>query len=298
MIEPRRRVLEIVKLLQKRAYCIQELSLIFEVEKRTIQRDIAVIKKVFHPISTSKGCYSLEKLEFDIDDMEFVSFFKIISLIEKNKISVKNKDFNNLLKKYQDETRQLYCFFENPLEELNTNQKLIKDIKFAIYFKRYCDIVYHEREERELKDIKPYKIVYAKNNWYLVAMTKNYKYNNGFKRFRINFIKDIKIDTKTFKSDIQVEEFIKNMHSLFEDYQKPKYEVILEANSNIKRYFKIKKYLPSQKILDETQTSLTLSYKINQDMEIIPLIKTWLPDLKVVSPKELDKTIREIIKKY
>ncbi len=298
MNEPRKRVLEIVKLLQKRSYCIQELSEIFEVDKRTIQRDMAIIKEVLHPISTLKGCYTLKEPKFDIDNVEFINFFKIISLIEQNHISIKNKDFDNLFKKYKNKTKQIYYFFENPLEELKTNKKLIKDIKFAIYFNRYCDLVYHEKEERILKDIKPYKIIYAKNNWYLAAMTKNYKFNNGFKRFRINFIKDIKIHAKTFQIDIQIEEFIKNMHSLFEDYQKPKYEVILEANQNIKRYFKVKKYLPSQKILSETPNSLTLSYKINQDMEIIPLIKTWLPDLKVISPKRLDKTIRDIIKKY
>ncbi len=298
MTEPRKRVLEIVKLLQKRAYCINELVNLFGVEKRTIQRDLSIIKEIFHPIQTSKGCYSLQKLEFEIDDMEFITFFKVISLIEQKRLSIKDKDFNKLFQKYQEKTEQLYCFFENPLEELKTNQKLIEEIKSAIYFRKYCDIIYHEKEERELKDIKPYKIIYAKNNWYLAAMTKNYKFNNGFKRFRINFIKSIKIHSKTFKKDIQVEEFIKNMHSLFEDYQKLKYEVILEANENIKRFFKIKKYLPSQKIVDETPSSLTLSYKINQDMEIIPLIKTWLPDLKVISPKSLDKTIREIIKRY
>ena len=219
-------------------------------------------------------------------------------MIEQKRLSIKSKDFNKLVKKYLDQKKQIYHFFENPLEELKTNQKILEELKSAIYFKKYCDIVYHEKERRDLKDIKPYKIIYAKNNWYLVAMTKNYKFNNGFKRFRINFIKSIKVHSKTFKTDLEVEEFIKNMHSLFEDYKKPKYEVILEANENIKRYFKVKKYLPSQKIISETPSSLTLSYHINQDMEIIPLIKTWLPDLKVISPKKLDKTIRELIKKY
>jgi len=298
MSEPKKRVLEIVKLLQKRAYCIKELTELFDVDIRTIQRDLSTIKEVFHPIKTSTGCFTLEKLEFDIDDVEYTTFFKLISMIEENKINIKNKNFNKLLKKYKQESEQIYHFFENPLEELQINKEILENLKYAIYFKRYCDIVYEEIEPKNLKDIKPYKVIYAKNNWYLTAMTKNYKFNNGFKRFRINFIKDVKINTKTFKTDPLVEDFIKNMHSLFEDYQKPKYEVILKANKNIKRFFKVKKYLPSQKIISEDKDSLTLSYMINQDMEVIPLIKTWLPDLKVISPKSLDKTIKELIQKY
>jgi predicted DNA-binding transcriptional regulator YafY len=280
--------------------CSEYLATLFSQTIRTIQRDLKILKEFFpNIIQTKKGCYKLlrnQELK-DIFDKptEIKSLIEILSMIDSDSLTLlKDKKFDYL----KDNYSKIYYFFENPIEDLR-KLKFLEELKDAILFQKYCDIVYEEKEKRELFDIKPYKIIYAKNNWYLAALTKNYKLNYGFKRFRINFITNVKVKSKTFKKDLEVVKHIENFQSLFEDFKAPQYEVILKASQNISRYFKVKKYLKSQKIIkyhDDGQ--ITLSFKINNPMEILPLIKTWLPDLKVISPDFIKEKILQDIKKF
>jgi predicted DNA-binding transcriptional regulator YafY len=295
------RVLSILKMFSKGdEVCSAYLSSIFFQDIRTIQRDLKILKEFFpNIIQTKKGCYKLlsnHELKAIFDDpKEVKSLIEILSLIDSDSLTLlKDKKFDYLKSNYS----KIYYFFENPIEDLK-KLKFLEELKDAVLFQKYCDIVYEERDRKDLKDIRPYKILYAKNNWYLAAHTNNYKLNYGFKRFRINFITDVKIKSKTFKKDIEIVKHIENFQSLFEDFKTPQYEVILEASPNIERYFRVKKYLKSQKILEQKEDkSLLLSFKINNDMEIIPLIKTWLPDLKVISPTSLREKILEDIEKF
>ena len=50
--------------------------------------------------------------------------------------------------------------------------------------------------------------------------------------------------------------------------------------------------------MKEIDGDLIISYQINSDMEIIPLIKTWIPHIKIISPNKLKKRIEDEIKKY
>ena len=197
------------------------------------------------------------------------------------------------------ESNQIYTIFENPIEELK-NVLFLENMKQAIKYRQYCDIVYNEKETKILKDIEPQKILYAKNNWYLAIMSKNdYKDNGGFKRLRINFIDEFTLKTKTFHSNVQAQEHIKNMQSLFQDYDSPNYEVLIQVDYEVSRYFRVKKYLSSQQIHEEKENGdLILSYQINTDMEIIPLVKMWIPHLKVLSPEKLNKRIKKEISQY
>jgi predicted DNA-binding transcriptional regulator YafY len=122
--------------------------------------------------------------------------------------------------------------------------------------------------------------------------------NNNFKLFRINYIKSFKLKPTTFHRDIQAQKHIENMQSLFEGYKIEKYEVLIQVNREVSRFFKVKKYLASQKIVKEVDGDLVLSFSINDDMELIPLIKRWIPHLKVLSPDSLKDKIKKELKTY
>lgn len=295
-----KRILSILKeFASQKELCTYILKDKFSVDIRTLQRDIKVLRDFFPAIvSTKRGCYKLLndyelKLLFE-DNKKIENLMEILSIVDSGSVRILEEENFPFLKDEQ----KIFKIFENPIEELK-KLNFLTELKDAIKYQKYCDIVYFEKYRRDLKDIKPYKIIYAKNNWYLASHTKNYKFNGGFKRFRINFIEDVKVKSKTFKKDPLIEAHIKEFQSLFEDFQAPSYEVILKASPNIERYFRVKKYLKSQKIIkQEEDKSLLLSFYINNPMEIVPLIKTWIPDLKVISPDFLKKQIAEDIKKF
>jgi predicted DNA-binding transcriptional regulator YafY len=298
------RVLYILKkLLDSQVICTKNLLDLFEINIRTIERDMKLIREFLGEslIKTDRGCYRLLKnsyfsniIQNHRDTKEFRSFFELLTLVDSNILTFLDGDELSFLQKIKKDAKAIYMIFDNPIEELNKSE-FLEDLKIAIKHRQYCDIIYNEKEPRELKDIQPQKIIYAKNNWYLATMTKNYKNNGGFKRFRINFIEKLRVKSKTFHRDLEVEEHIKNFQSLFQDYKKPTYEVKIRVSKEVARYFRVKKHLISQKIVDEIDGDLILTYQINNKMELIPLIKMWIPHLTIISPQHLkDEIINEI----
>jgi len=274
--------------------------------ERNIQRDMKLLKEFLGEglVGIERGCYQLlhkhyfsDMLKEHHDTKELVNFLELLSLMDSRSLQFLERQEFDFLKHIKKDASQIYTIFDHPIGELHKSSFIVQ-LKSAISQRRYCDIIYKEKEPRQLKNIQPQRILYARNNWYLAAMTQNYKLNGGFKLFRINFIEKLTLQRKTFHRDLQAEEHIKSLQSLFHDFRRPDYEVIVRADKEVARYFRVKKYLSSQKILKVEEGDLILSFMINNDMEIIPLIKTWLPHLRVISPSSLDATIRDLIKLY
>ena len=298
------RILKILSILQKEEQvCTQTLCDIFDANTRKVQRDIEILKeflgdKLFSP---KRGCYSLqsknELFTYLKEQKELKPFFEFITLFDDKQFSIFDQKEFPIIKQIRREAKAYYHILENPIEELHSPH--IETIKEAISQKRYASLTLNETELRELHDIKPLKIVFAEGNWYLAAMTKNYQANNGFKFFRINFITTFKLLPQTFHRDIESENFIKNFQSLFQNYNIPTYEVRLEVDAKVSRYFKVKKHLKSQQIIEEKPSgNLIMTYQINNEMELIPFIKKWLPHIRVLSPRSLKTQIKKEIALY
>jgi len=74
----------------------------------------------------------------------------------------------------------------------------------------------------------------------------------------------------------------------------------IKANPNIAKYFKkgMKKFLSSQKFEKELKDgSVIFSVTYTQELEVLPFIQRWLPDLIILSPEELKTTYKEKLKK-
>lgn len=301
------RILHALKLLSKHEeICTDRLSKIFETDKRTIQRDMKILREFLEDslVQTGKGCCKLLSKNHFLDFMhdrseskELKDFFEFLTFFDENIIHFFDHEQFGFIKKIKQESNALYHIHENPIEKLKPTQ-MLETLKKAIKNRRYIDLVYFEKAHRDFENVKPQKIVYAKGNWYLAAITKNYKTNEGFKFFRINFMKSVMLKPQTFHTDLKAEHFIKNFQSLFQNYSEPAYEVKLKVDKEVARHFKVKKYIKSQKIIDECDGNLVVTYMVNEDMEIIPLIRTWLPHLKIISPQRVKEKIKKDIKNF
>jgi len=64
----------------------------------------------------------------------------------------------------------------------------------------------------------------------------------------------------------------------------------IKATSAIARYFKpnMKKFLSSQKFVEELDDgSVIFTIQYTQELEILPFVQKWLPDLVILEPREL-----------
>jgi len=86
--------------------------------------------------------------------------------------------------------------------------------------------------------------------------------------------------------------------TLFDEKKK---KAILRASPKIAKYFdkSMKTFNSSQKFIQKNDDgSIDFSLEYTQPLEILPFIKKWLPDLKIVAPDELNEVLIADLKSY
>jgi len=312
---PQARVLELLKRFNNgELVCIDKLQndthWIGKSEK-TIRRDLDAIRAYFpdsfEVVRGNNGCYRAitEDVFKNFIDKETLSLmvqtFNIAQ--EKGMLESLNieDDYKKILSKKIKESKECYHFITKPYETKKGDTALLQVIEKAIYRKNYMSIIYKEGEGEKEYKIKPYKIVFINENFYLAAENLNKEY--PFSLFRVINILNIEVENKTFRRNLDIEDFIVSMQTAFSNYT-PQFKnhlitVKIEVSPLKAKFFKLKKSLPSQKIEQENSDgSLILSFLVTQERELEELVKKWLPHLKVISPLSLKERIDRDLRGY
>ncbi len=304
-----KRILHIIERLSKEACTTKQLALELygttdEHKRRIVQQDIQFLKKEYPNmiVSPFRGEYKFLQLPAFIqnvalvDGLELNELFDFMAVFDSSMLSLFEKNEPVLIGKLKQEVKSLYKIHESPLERLHS--PFLEKIKKAIKYRQYVNIGYKEQTLEDLKLMQIHRIIYAKGNWYIAGYSANHERYNGYRFMRINFIDSLELLSATFKRNIQVEHFVENFQSLFSLYQTATFEVKLHVSSEVMRHFKAKQYLKSQKILQEDATGIVVTYQITENMEIIPLIKQWIPHVTVISPESLKKQLRDEVQEF
>jgi hypothetical protein len=271
-----------------------------------VRNSIAVIKKTFGEkcVETAKGKHKLIDIPQVMRELYknsakgMIEVFEFISLFDSKKFDIFKQSEPELVTRIKKETDEIYSIFDKPFEEI-TNQELWHEIKSVVKNRRYISVVYKKNELKTYNHIKPIRIVYAHNNWYLAVLLDDEEKNYDFTPLRINNIIHLEKDEGKFHNEPEAIAHLNNMQSLFEGYKMPRQEVQVEVSKKIAVYFRHKKYLKTQKIIDERKDgSLLLSYEISTSKEIFPLIKQWIPHIRIVHPLPLKEEIEKIFRDY
>ena len=185
--------------------------------------DVQTIFLIVHPDDKEEMIYSaITRCKFNImvyitTDSKFCEFFTKELAVEDEEI-IKN----------QKKTH----------EKLNLFVTLKKIINFD--YKNHGKIV-------EYENVKPYKILFMNDNYYLACEVDNsYK----FSMFRISNIENLQDSGKEFYYDIDIQNFISDIQTPFatykEDYQDYLIKVIVEIDKSKAHFFESKKFLSSQ----------------------------------------------------
>jgi predicted DNA-binding transcriptional regulator YafY len=125
------------------------------------------------------------------------------------------------------------------------------------------------------------KIVNYEGFWYLVSLDSR---NDILKKYYLKNIFVIKATDELFKIDSKLDKVLENSLSVWFQQDKEPFEVKLHASQKIAKYFQ-RKPLPTQTITSTNEDGgIDFNLKITHEMEIIPIIKYWLPYLKVLEP--------------
>ena len=283
--------------------------------EKTIRRDLDVIKEYFPNAfelirggKGERGCYKA------ITQSTFDNFLKpnaLSLLIQTFHIAQRSDLFDNfdmssderrILDSKVNQVNKFYEFKNKPLESKKDDYKLFKKLEIAIELQKYLILEYPDKNGLfEKKEVKPYKIVFMQENFYLACEVDNENYE--FSMFRISKIRNIEDTKKTYQKNPDIADFIKYMQTPFsiykKDFRKHLINVVIEVDKSKAFFFHAKKFLRSQTLLDTKENgNVIVTYKVTQLREIDALIKQWLPYVKVIEPQELKDQILNELKAY
>ena len=276
------------------ALSVKELAKEFNVSERTIQRDFNE-RLISFPIYQEKkrwkmhDGYKLEKSksledELVLDIIEKITesiggnfFFKAQKLLSK----IKNEDFNPIYAKLN-------------IEDISDKFNDIQIIEKAIKEKRVLKCNYNDEQHPiYTTTIKPLKIVNFDGFWYLLALRED-----TLKKYYLKNISNPAMMDDTFKTDNKIQELLNNSISIWFQEDVESFEVKLYADKLATKYFK-RRTLPTQKINSlNSDGTMEFTISITHEMEIIPIIKYWIPHLFVLEPKWIREMVDEDVGEY
>jgi predicted DNA-binding transcriptional regulator YafY len=276
------------------ALSVKELALEFNTSDRTIQRDFNERLLSFPIFQENKKWkmqdgFRVEKTnsledEIILDIMEKITegiggkfATKSRQLLSK----IKNQDFNPIYAKLN-------------IEDISDKFADIQIIETAIKEKKEIECSYNdERHDVFVTTLQPLKIANYEGFWYLIAIQ-----DETLKKYYLKNVSNVKLTQQAFITEKKLENLLENSISVWFQKDAEPYEVKIFANKIAAKYFQ-RRPLPTQSI--ETlgnDGTMEFVVKITHEMEIIPIVKYWLPHMRVVEPQWIQDMIDEDLKGY
>ena len=268
----------------------------FGVNLRTIQRDVNE-RMTGIPIRKSGDRFGLKWAEQNemVFTPEEISILELLDELSKKQGNVFYSKAHKLLKKLKaTATNPFYAKLD--MEDIGDKLTVATKIEKAIKQKHLLRCVYKMEENRYDIDIKPLKIANFEGFWYVIAMDAR---NDIIKKYLLRNISDTIVKDETFDVSSEMEEKLKNAINVWFDAGKEPFEVRLFIGAEVAKYFRVKPICKNQTIEGEdSDGSIEVIIKITHEMEIIPIIKYWMPHIHVLQPEWLGEIIRTDIEAY
>jgi len=263
---------------------VDELVKEFGVTKRTIQRDLNE-RLANIPIKKENGVYFLEKHHLGKVSFDDILNIATLSGIDKMFPSFGKEFSAHLLEK---DVTQAYLIKTHNFEEITHKLEEFKLIEKVILDSVVLELVYANKKRK----VEPYKLANVKGIWYVVALQ-----DRVVKTFTFTKISQLKELNETFIINQSILQNIEDDETIW--FSNSKTEVILKVDSYASQFFKRRKVMAYQKILEEHEDgSLVLSTQMTFEDEVLQLVRSMIPHVHIVSPTSLQEKLEESLRFY
>lgn len=257
---------------------IAELAEKYQVSSKTIRRDFGRLCTILERCPDTGNHILSASARSQYNEQDLVRLIDDIGL--KKALPLKAAQF--LRSFINDSTSDCYHFQEQSLEA-DFISSLHDAFETAIKNRRTVTFLYKDTS----RTVSPYLMVYSHGSWYLAAVSEGV-----LKTFSLARIKFVSVQKEHFNYDPSVVDKIKEQDSIW--FGSPIFNVTLEVSRDVAFYFERKALLPKQKIIEKRQDgSLVISSSAWSYNQIAPIVQYWIPNIRIISPSELETYIRE-----
>lgn len=275
---------------------VKELAEEFNVSTKTIQRDFNE-RLVSFPIYQENKKWKMAD-GFKLEKTTTIEDAIVLDIIDKLTESIGTGFYSKakkLLSKIKnDDYNPIYTKLN--IEDISDKLKEIQLLESAIKDKKIIDAVYDFEKYKKEVSIKPLKIVNFEGFWYLVGLDSR---NDTLKKYYLKNISSIKLLDENFATTSKIDELLKNSISVWFQEDNEPFEVKLHISKVISKFFKRKPISPNQ-IIESLYDdgSMDIVIRITHEMEILPIVKYWLPHIKILEPIWITEILEDELKMY
>lgn len=267
---------------------IKELAFEFNVSTRTISRDFDRLSTYLPLLQDDEN----KKYYLDSNYLGKIAPKDIRNFAQLSGINhlYPSLDMSFLRELLDSRAQQIYSAKGYSFEDTSQYKELFKTIGKAIQEHRQIGFLYKE----EPRLVQPYRLIHHHGSWYLAAVSKN-----QLRTYRVSHIQltHSPHGCAQFTPDSNIVKLVEDDDSIW--FGQSKHEIVLSIDSNVAFYFKQRSILPAQQIIKELgDGGLLVSSRINHDMQLLPLIRFWIPHIKIISPEKLQVEVEKGLKQY
>lgn len=178
-------------------------------------------------------------------------------------------------------------------EDISHRKEDFRTIENAISQHHHLNFTYtRHNESKEFTQIEPYKLLNHKGIWYLIA-------HNGemIKTFSLTRMGKPYLLDSHFEPRLEVEKRLAEDDGIW--FGNDRKEVVMEVSPDVAGFFRRRKLIANQTIVKELEDGgLIISARISHEKQILPIVRYWIPHIRIINPTTLQKTLEEELQAY
>ena len=268
---------------------LKELAIKFEVSERTLARDISRLK------SAKLDLGLVSDLEGEQKYRTTNKVFKLKDIQKFAKISGAYGVYPELkpsfLKKLlADDQQGVYEAKGYAYEDASKLEKLLAMLSEAIEKNQQIGFLYNA----EPRVVEPYRLIHHHGSWYLAAVRKGKLLTYRVSRITRSYQQH---ELSTFKPNPDILKQLEDENSIW--FGQEKSEVILKVHADVVLHFMQRQLLPEQELVKTLEDGgILVSSKISHAMQLLPLVRYWIPHVEIISPEHLQNELETGLNGY
>ncbi len=161
-------------------------------------------------------------------------------------------------------------------------EPLFRDLEKAIIGRYQIAFDYLKAEgKKSYAAVSPYKLINNKGVWYLAALD-----GEKLKSFSFSKIERLRLLDSSFSWSQKIDKQLAEEDGIW--LSEEKQEIVLKIDREVASYFKRRRLIANQVIEKELEDGgLIVSAKVGHPNQILPIVRYWIPHIRIISPEVL-----------
>jgi predicted DNA-binding transcriptional regulator YafY len=267
----------------------QALADEFGVNLRTIQRDLNE-RFAYLPLKKVNGLYRLNPTYLGKLNLRDIERFAALA----GRCGLFPSLSDDFLRDIFDSRLQIALLVKGPnYEDLGSKEVSFWQLEQAILAHHLIAFDYQKNDgPKSYADVEPYKLVNHDGIWYLAA-----KDGNKLKSYTFSKIDGLQVSEALFMPDPAVNTTLAEEDGIW--LNPVKTAVVLKIAREAAGYFRRRKLIANQVIEKELEDGgLMVSGKVAHANQILPIVRYWLPSVRIISPEGLQAEMENQMRGY